>query len=122
MFEPTQNVSLDGKGYGFVIVDDHSRYIWVLFLAHKNDAFKNFVSLFAKIQNLLNLDIVKIRSDNEFEFKYCNFSKFCDHNDISHKFSTVKVPQSNGVVKRKNRTFQEITRTMISEYDLPKYF
>ena len=39
-----------------------------------------------------------------------------------HEFSTPKVPQQNGVVERKNRTLQEMARTLLSESDLPKYF
>ncbi|KAL6347269.1 hypothetical protein AAG906_013705 [Vitis piasezkii] len=31
--------SLGGKSYAFVIVDDFSRYTWVLFLSQKNEAF-----------------------------------------------------------------------------------
>lgn len=63
-----------------------------LFLAHKNKAFKIFISLFANIQNLLNLYIVKIRSDNGIEFKYCEFSEFCDQNGISCEFSSTSMP------------------------------
>ena len=122
LFGPSQIVSMGGKKYCLVIVDDYSRYTWVVFLAHKDDTFKNFVSLFAKVQNLLGLNIIKIRSDNGSEFKYCGFPEFCDHNGITHEFSIARTPQQNGVVERKNRTLQEAARTMLSEKDLPKYF
>ena len=39
LFGISRTISLKGKSYAFVIVDDFSRYTWVLFLAHKNDAF-----------------------------------------------------------------------------------
>ncbi|KAL3529339.1 hypothetical protein ACH5RR_008661 [Cinchona calisaya] len=122
LFGPTQHASLGGSKYVFVIVDDYSRYTWVLFLVHKNEAFENFVKLFSKIQNLLNLKIIHLRSDNGDDLKFGGFPKFCDHNGISHEFSVVRVPQQNGVVERKNRTLKEAARTMISECDLPKYF
>jgi len=35
IFGPTKTLSLSGKRYGFVIVDDFSRFTWVLFLSHK---------------------------------------------------------------------------------------
>ena len=50
------------------------------------------------------------------------FPEFCDHNSISDEFSTVKVPQQNGVIERINRTLQETASIMINECDLPKYF
>jgi len=36
LFGPTRMLSLGGKKYGFVILDDYSRDTWVYFLAHKN--------------------------------------------------------------------------------------
>ena len=122
LFGPTQNASLGGSRYVFVIVDDYSRYTWVLFLIHKNEAFKLFTTTFAKVQNLLDLKIIRLRSDNGTEFKNSEFVKFCDYNGIMHEFSTPRVPQQNGVVERKNRTLQETARTLLSENDLPKYF
>ena len=104
-----------------MIVDDYSRYTWVLFLVHKDEAFKNFTSLFAKVQNLIGLKIIRIRSDNGSEFKFWGFPEFCDHNGITHEFSIARTPQQNGVVERKNRTLQEAARTMINECSLPQY-
>ena len=37
-------------------------------------------------------------------------------------FSFPRTLQQNGVVERKNRTLQEFARSMLNEYDLPKYF
>ncbi|KAH9781640.1 hypothetical protein KPL71_008548 [Citrus sinensis] len=44
--------SLNGKYYAFVIVDDYSRYTWVLFLANKDDAFEAF-RIFCKKESLM---------------------------------------------------------------------
>ena len=46
----------------------------------------------------------------------------CEDNGFSHDFSSPRTPQQNGVVGRKNRTLQEFARSMLNEYDLPKYF
>ncbi|GJY36801.1 retrovirus-related pol polyprotein from transposon TNT 1-94 [Tanacetum coccineum] len=37
-------------------------------------------------------------------------------------FSAPRTPQSNGVVERKNRTLQEMSRTMLNEQSLPQKF
>ena len=42
LFSPTRVASIGGMHYAYVLVDDYSRYTWVCFLAHKNDAFKVF--------------------------------------------------------------------------------
>ena len=73
LFGPSQNASLDESRYVFVIVDDYSRYTWALFLTHKNEAFKLFTTTFAKVKNLLDLKIIRLRSDNGTEFKNNEF-------------------------------------------------
>ena len=42
LFGPTKTPSLGGKKYGFIIIDDYSRFTWVYFLAHKHESFKVF--------------------------------------------------------------------------------
>ena len=44
LFGPTQYTSIGGNKYGFVIVDDYTRYTWVFFLVDKSDVFAIFKS------------------------------------------------------------------------------
>ena len=41
LFGPTTYTSIGGNKYGFVIVDDFTRYTWVFFLVDKSDVFCN---------------------------------------------------------------------------------
>ena len=49
------------------------------------------------------------------------FITFYEEHGIKHELSCPRTPQQNGVVEMKNRSLQEMTRTMINEYDLPHY-
>ena len=122
LFEPSRTTSLGGKSYSFVIVDDFSRYTWVLFLAHKNNVFHEFSKLCRKIQNEKGFTISCIRSDHGREFENVEFESFCDEQGIEHTFSALRTPQQNGVVERKNRTLQEMTKIILHENNLPNYF
>ena len=115
LFGPSRTTSLGGKPYAFMIVDDFSRYTWVLFLAHKNDSFHEFSKLCRKIQNEKGFTIFCIRSDHGREFENVDFEIFCYEQGIKHNFSAPSTPQENRVVERKNRTLQEMTRTMFHE-------
>ena len=63
--------------------------------------------------------MIKIRRDHGGEFDYENF---CKENRFEHNFSFSRAPPQNRVVERKNRTLQEIARTMLCENSLPKQF
>ncbi|GKC44619.1 retrovirus-related pol polyprotein from transposon TNT 1-94, partial [Tanacetum coccineum] len=52
---------------------------------------------------------VSIRTDHGREFdNEVQFGEFCNANGILHNFSALRIPQSNGMVERKNRTLQEM--------------
>ncbi|GJW99053.1 retrovirus-related pol polyprotein from transposon TNT 1-94 [Tanacetum coccineum] len=69
----------------------------------------------------LKLPISKVVHVGEFDNEV-QFGEFCNANGITHNFSALRTPQSNGVVKRKNRTLQEMSRTMLNEQSLPQKF
>ncbi|KAH9705964.1 hypothetical protein KPL70_012065 [Citrus sinensis] len=122
LFGPSRYASLSGKYYAFIIVDDYSRYTWVLFLVNKDDAIDAFRIFYKKVQNEKGYSITCIRSDHGGEFENHAFENFCNDFGIEHQFSSPRTPQQNGVVERKNRSIQEMARTMLNKNSLPKYF
>ncbi|GJR80526.1 retrovirus-related pol polyprotein from transposon TNT 1-94 [Tanacetum coccineum] len=120
LFGPSAIRSYGGNRYTLVIVDDYSRYTWTRYLANKIEAFEEFEMFSQMIQNKLGCSIVSIRTDHGREFdNEVQFGKYCDLNGTSHNFSAPRTPQSNGVVERKNRTLQEMSRTMLNEQFIP---
>ncbi|GJS40437.1 retrovirus-related pol polyprotein from transposon TNT 1-94 [Tanacetum coccineum] len=96
LFGPSAVRSYGGDRYTVVIVDYYfpNGYVNVI---NKTDHGREF--------------------DNEVQF-----GEFCNTNGITHNFSAPRTPQSNGVVERKNRTLQEMSRTMLNEQSLPQKF
>ncbi|GKB10079.1 retrovirus-related pol polyprotein from transposon TNT 1-94, partial [Tanacetum coccineum] len=104
--------SYGGNHCTLVIVYDYSRYTWTRFHKDKTEAFDQFKIFSKKIQNQLGCTIVSIRTDHGREFdNEVQFEEFCNANGITHNFSAPRTPQSNGMVKRKNRTLQEMRKT-----------
>ncbi|GJY02211.1 zf-CCHC domain-containing protein [Tanacetum coccineum] len=67
--------------------------------------------------------IVAIRTDHGREFdNEVQFEAYCDAQGITHNFSPPRTPQSNRIVERKNRTLQEMSRTMLNEQSIPQKF
>ena len=122
LFGHSRYTSLSDKFYAFVIVDDYSKYTWVLFLANKDDAIDTYWIFYKKVQNEKGYSITYIRSDHGGEFENHAFKNFCNDFGIEHQFLSPRTPQQNGVVERKNRFIQEMVRVMLNENSLPKYF
>ena len=121
LFGPSRTMSLGANLYSLVIVDDFSRYTWTLFLAAKNETFHAFKRLAKMLENEKSSKIVSIRSDHGGKFQNERFEHFCEKHGIKHNFSTPRTPQQNGVVERKNKSLEELARTMLNENSLPKY-
>ncbi|GJR46604.1 retrovirus-related pol polyprotein from transposon TNT 1-94 [Tanacetum coccineum] len=123
LFGPSAIKSYGGNLYTLVVVDDFSRYTWTRFLKTKNEAFEKFEILSRKIQNQLGSSIIAIRADHGWEFdNEVQFEAYCDAQGITHYFSAPRTLQSNGVVERKNKTLQEMSRTMLNEQSIPQKF
>ncbi|GJV76338.1 copia protein [Tanacetum coccineum] len=113
LFGPSAIRSYGGNRYTLVIVDDYSWFTWTRFLQNKNKAFEQFEIFSKNVQNQLGCSIVSIRTDHGREFdNEVQFRDYCDSNGITHNFSALRTPQSNGVVERKNLTLQEMSRTI----------
>jgi GAG-pre-integrase domain/Integrase core domain len=111
LFGPINVPSLGKKRFVCVIVDDYSRYTWVIFLSQKINIYANFVEYCNRVKNEKGLKINTIRSDHGGEFKNAKFDDLCSKRGYRHEYSAPRTPQQNGVVERKNRTLQELART-----------
>ncbi|GKC31462.1 retrovirus-related pol polyprotein from transposon TNT 1-94 [Tanacetum coccineum] len=93
LFGPSEIKSYGGNLYTLVVVDDYSSSIIAIRMDHGQEF------------------------DNEVQFR-----AYCDAQGITYNFSAPHTPQSNGVVERKNRTIQEMSRTMLNEQSIPQNF
>nr|GFA90202.1 retrovirus-related Pol polyprotein from transposon TNT 1-94 [Tanacetum cinerariifolium] len=108
---PMRIASINGKQYILVIVDDYSRYTWVHFLRSKDEAPEVIITFLKRITILLQSLVIIIRTDNGTEFKNQVLKVYFDSVGISHQMSSVRTPQQNRVVERRNRTLVEAART-----------
>nr|GEX08365.1 hypothetical protein [Tanacetum cinerariifolium] len=110
---PMRVASINGKRYVLVIVDDYSRYKWVHFLRSKDEAPEVIKTFLKRITILIQSPVIIIRIDNGTEFKNQVLKEHFDSVGISHQVSTVRTPQQNRVVERRNQTLVEAARTML---------
>ena len=80
---PTRTESLGGKRYIMVMVDDFTRYIWVILLRSKSNAPEHIEALCTRLQNEKSLKIDRIRSNHGKEFENSYMESFCTRLGIS---------------------------------------
>ena len=88
LFGPMDVLSMGGKSYGFVIVDDYSRFTWVYFLTHKDEALHTFMRYCKKVQNEKDPTLINVRSDYGGEFENHGFESFSNEYGYDHNFFT----------------------------------
>ncbi|GJV28556.1 retrovirus-related pol polyprotein from transposon TNT 1-94 [Tanacetum coccineum] len=108
-----KDLSIKGKKYILVIVDDYSRFTWVKFLRSKDETPEFVINFLKQIQVGLNKTVRFIRTDNGTEFVNQVMSEYYEGVGIFHQKSVPRTPQQNGVVERRNRTLVEAARTMM---------
>nr|GEX04403.1 retrovirus-related Pol polyprotein from transposon TNT 1-94 [Tanacetum cinerariifolium] len=110
---PKRVASINGKKYILVIVYDYSQFIWVKFLASKDEVPDLIIKFLKMIQVIFNATVRNIRTDNGTGFVNQTLRSYYENVGISHETSVARTPQQNGVLKRRNHTLVEATRTML---------
>jgi len=96
---PYAHPSLLGHKYFLTIVDDKSRYTWIIFLKLKSEVANHIKQCIFMVETHFSIKIKSIRSDNGPEFALQNFYA---SKGILHQTSCVETPQQNGIVERKH--------------------
>ncbi|GKA34147.1 retrovirus-related pol polyprotein from transposon TNT 1-94, partial [Tanacetum coccineum] len=110
---PMRVVSINGKSYILVIVNDYSRFTWVRFLRTKDEAPMAIIECIKNIQVRLNATVRNVRTNNGTKFVNQILREFYENVGISHQTFVACTPQQNDVVERRNQTLVEAARTML---------
>jgi transposase InsO family protein len=74
-----------GKRYFITFVDDSTRFFYVYLLKTKDGALHYFKTYKAEVENQLEREIKRLRSDRGGEYFSGDFSDFCVEHGIIHK-------------------------------------
>ncbi|GJT13333.1 retrovirus-related pol polyprotein from transposon TNT 1-94 [Tanacetum coccineum] len=96
---PIRVQSINGKKYILVIVDDYSRFTWVMFLRTKDETPKFVIKLLKQLQVGLNKTVKNVCTDNGTEFVNKDLIAYYESVGITHEKTISRTPQQNGVVE-----------------------
>ncbi|GJV29961.1 putative ribonuclease H-like domain-containing protein, partial [Tanacetum coccineum] len=110
------------KTYCLIVTDDYSRFMWVFFLATKDEISGILKSFITRIENLVYHKVKVIRCDNGTEFKNREMNQFYEKKGILRLYSVARTSQQNRVSERRNKTLIEVAKTMLASSKLPTTF
>nr|GEX40189.1 putative ribonuclease H-like domain-containing protein [Tanacetum cinerariifolium] len=99
LFGPTSLSSLNHKWYCLVVTGDFSRFSWTFFLKSKDETSRILRNFITEIENLKDLKVKIIKSDNRGEFRNKEMNEFCSRKGIKREFSNARTPQQNGFLR-----------------------
>jgi hypothetical protein len=117
---PYSTATLHGHKYFLTIVDDFSRFTWLVLLKGKHAVASHIHHFIHLVENQFESKVKIVRSDNGLEFSIPSFYAF---KGIVHQTSCVCTPQQNERVERKHQCILAISRALLIQSHLPtKYW
>jgi hypothetical protein len=110
-----------GKRLFLLIVDDKSRYMWLVLLASKDQAAVAMAQLLARLEVEVGEKLGMLRTDYGDEFTAQAFANHCADHGVQRHFTTLYTPQQNGVVERRNQTVLGMARSMMKGMNVPSW-
>jgi transposase InsO family protein len=94
----------EGRRYFLLVVEDLSRYMWVVVLGSKGEAANTIRRAQAAVEAECGRKLRVLRTDNGGEFTTAEFVSYCVDEGVQRHYSVSCSPQQNGVIERRNQT------------------
>jgi hypothetical protein len=112
-------VSVAGHKYFLTLVDDFSRFTWIILMKNKAETRNHIMNFVNYIETQFHTKLKSLRSDNGSEFLMHDFFLA---KGIVHQRSCVETPQQNGIVERKHQHILNVARALSFQAFLPSNF
>jgi transposase InsO family protein len=113
--------TVNGTQYVITFTDDKSRWVWVSFLKHKNNAFAVFKEWLTFVEKETGCKLLIFRTDNGGEFLSKEWKKFLKDQGIRHETTSPDTPEQNGDTECQNQSIFDHVRTVLIDTGLPLF-
>jgi transposase InsO family protein len=119
LYGPVTLTTPSGNKLFFLLVDDLSRYMWLILLSTKDQAFMVFQ---ARAEAEAGRKLRTLRTDRGGEFMARTFIEHCVQEGVQRHYTAPYTPQQNGVVERRNQMVMGMARSMMKAISMPGWF
>jgi transposase InsO family protein len=119
---PVTPATPGGRRYFLLLVDDLSRYMWVVVLSSKGEAADAIRRAQAIAEAECGRKLRVLRTDNGDEFTTVEFASYCADEGVQRHYSALYIPQQNNVVERRNQTVVGMARALLKQRGMPAVF
>jgi hypothetical protein len=119
---PISPATPSGNSYFLLLVDDHSRYMWISTLVSKNQAIAAIMDFQARAAGESGHKLSMLRTDKGGDFTSKQFTEYCVQEGVQRQLTVPYFPQQNGVIERHNAMVVGAARSKLKEMGLPGWF
>jgi hypothetical protein len=111
---PVTPATPGGRHYFLLLVDDLSRYMWMMVLGSKGEAANGIKRVQVAAEAECDRKLRVLHTDNGGEFTVAEFASYCANEGVQHHYSAPYNPQ-NDVVERRNQTVVGMARALLKQ-------
>ncbi|XP_073360351.1 uncharacterized protein [Aegilops tauschii subsp. strangulata] len=111
-----------GRRYILLLVDDYSRFMWVLLLTSKDEAERAIVKQQAAAEVECGHKLRMLCMDHGDDFTSAMFFKHCKDKGVQRHLTATYSSQQNGVVERRNQTVLGMARYKLRAKQVPSTY
>jgi transposase InsO family protein len=116
---PVTPATPGGRRYFLLLVDDLSRYMWVVVLGSKGEAADAIRRTQAAAETECGRKLRVLHTDNGGEFTTAEFVSYYADEGVQRHYSVLYNPQQNDVVERRNQTVVGMARALLKQRGMP---
>jgi hypothetical protein len=119
---PVTPATPGGRRYFLLLVDDLSRYMWVVVIGSKGEAAEAIRRTRAAAEAECGRKLCMLRTDNGGEFMVAEFASYYADEGVQCHYSASYSPQQNGVVERRNQMVVGMARALLKQRGMAAVF
>ena len=108
-----KQVGHEGQMYSLFIVDEFSRFIWVLQCTSKAEVAEKFIAHVTRIQHMRGTPLMRLHTDAGTELVNAEVRVFLDKNKTLHTTAPRATPELNGIAERSIGVINTLARSML---------